>query len=68
MQTLKVLGQGGFGCVTLVAVPGLEKHAFALKAIRKAKIVKSGQEQHVLAEKEIMLAMKSPFIGRLHRY
>ena len=62
-----ILGQGGFGCVKLVSVPGLPKHAFALKSIRKAKIILSGQEQHVLAEKNIMMEMKSPFLGKLHR-
>ncbi|CAK8686339.1 unnamed protein product [Clavelina lepadiformis] len=67
LKTLKVLGQGGFGCVKLVRVPGLLKSAFALKCIRKAKIIKTGQQQHVLAERNIMLAMKSPFIGTLYR-
>uniref|UniRef100_F7A4Y2 cGMP-dependent protein kinase n=1 Tax=Ciona intestinalis TaxID=7719 RepID=F7A4Y2_CIOIN len=66
-RVIRILGQGGFGCVKLVQVPGLSNCAFALKAIRQAKIVKTGQQQHVLAEKNIMLAAKSPFIARLYR-
>lgn len=68
IQTIQILGQGGFGCVKLVSVPGLPQHAFALKAIRKARIIKTGQQQHILAEKNILLDMRSNFIGRLHRY
>uniref|UniRef100_H2ZCA4 Protein kinase domain-containing protein n=1 Tax=Ciona savignyi TaxID=51511 RepID=H2ZCA4_CIOSA len=67
LEVLRVLGQGGFGCVKLVRVPGIANCAFALKAIRKAKIVQTGQQQHVLAEKNIMLAAKSPFIAKLYR-
>ncbi|XP_078494369.1 cGMP-dependent protein kinase 1-like isoform X1 [Ciona intestinalis] len=67
LKVIRILGQGGFGCVKLVQVPGLSNCAFALKAIRQAKIVKTGQQQHVLAEKNIMLAAKSPFIARLYR-
>ena len=67
LKTIRVVGQGGFGCVKIVTIPGLPRHAFALKAIRKAKIIKTGQQQHILAEKNIMMDMRSPFIGKLHR-
>ena len=66
-QTVRILGQGGFGCVKLVTIPGLSRHAFALKSIRKAKILKTAQHQHVLAERNILMDMRSPFIGKLHR-
>jgi len=67
LQVLGVLGQGGFGCVKLVKIPKITKKAFALKSIKKAKIVKLGQQEHVIAERQIMLSLKSPFTGKLYR-
>lgn len=67
LQMLAVLGEGGFGFVKLCKVPGLNKSSFALKSIKKAQIVKQGQQEHVRAEKEIQESLKSPFCGRLYR-
>ena len=64
---LAVLGQGGFGYVKLCKVPGITKSSFALKSIKKAKIVKQGQQQHVVAERSIQMSLKSPFTGKLYK-
>lgn len=64
---LTVLGQGGFGFVKLCKVSGIDKSSFALKSIKKAKIVKQGQQQHVVAERSIQMSLKSPFTGKLYK-
>ena len=51
-----ILGQGAFGYVTLVEDPG-DKRVYALKAIRKAKLVERHQENVVLREKNVMLML-----------
>jgi len=67
LQMLTVLGQGGFGFVKLCKVSGIDKSSFALKSIKKAKIVKQGQQQHVVAERSIQMSLKSPFTGKLYK-
>ena len=47
-----VLGEGGFGQVSLVNCAKLEK-VFALKAIAKAHIIETGQEEFLLNEKKV---------------
>ena len=68
MKVVHVLGQGGFGCVKLVKYPRLPKQSFALKSIRKARVIQTGQQEHVVAEKDIMAAMDSPFVAKFYRY
>jgi len=67
LQMLSVLGQGGFGFVKLCKVPGINKSSFALKAIKKAQVIKQGQQQHVTAERNIQISLKSAFCGRLYK-
>jgi len=58
------LGRGSFGHVTLV------KHrstnvAYALKAVCKAQIVETSQEEHIMNEKKIMATVHHPFYVNL---
>jgi len=65
LETLGLLGCGGFGVVELV------KHrdsgeTYALKGLSKGYVVKSDMQDSVMNEKNIMLMCNSPFIIRLH--
>jgi len=64
LKTLGVLGKGAFGLVTLVEDPET-KTKFALKAIRKHDIVDHNQGEHIVNEKNIMLALHTPFCVKL---
>ena len=59
---VKPLGAGGFGMVKLVQVEGVSDRAFALKCIQKARVVQYGQQRHIMDEKNILMAIDSPFI------
>ena len=61
ITALHILGQGAFGQVILVAhkVTG---RTFALKCMLIETIEKRSQQQLVLAEKEMMLGLKNPYI------
>jgi len=66
---LKLLGQGGYGQVFLVK----KKHApnegkvFAMKVLRKAKIVSSEKDTaHTKSERNILGKINHPFIVNLH--
>lgn len=67
LQVVKPLGAGGFGMVKLVQVEGVSDRAFALKCIQKARVVQYGQQRHIMDEKNILMAIDSPFILGLHR-
>jgi len=65
LDTLGLLGCGGFGVVELV------KHrdsgeTYALKGLSKGYVVQSEMQESVMNEKNIMLMCNSPFIIRLH--
>jgi len=64
-QIIKVIGRGLFGKVMLV------KHIksselYAIKSIRKKLLMQSGRPQSVVAERNIMMLIKHPFIIQLH--
>ncbi|XP_030638627.1 cGMP-dependent protein kinase 2 [Chanos chanos] len=59
------LGVGGFGRVELVTTLHHGKY-YAMKKVSKKHIVSKRQEQHVLFEKRILLAIQCDFIVRLH--
>jgi cGMP-dependent protein kinase 1 len=48
------LGVGGFGRVELVQIQHDSSRSFALKQMKKAQIVETRQQQHIMSEKEIM--------------
>ncbi|CAE7203285.1 egl-4 [Symbiodinium sp. CCMP2592] len=64
LKTLGILGCGGFGFVELVE-HALSGETFALKAISKGYIVKSGMKNSVLQEKAVHMQCDSLFIVRL---
>ena len=60
-----VLGEGGFGRVTLVQHKP-SKQFFALKAMLKERIVKTKMQKNIVAEKDLMrLCAGHPFIIQL---
>ena len=63
LEVRHVIGLGTFARVMLVRDP--VEGWYALKAMRKAKVIASKQEEHVLAEKEILENVSHPFVNRL---
>ena len=63
LSVLGTLGKGSFGFVQLVK--DREGRTYALKGISKVQIIQTGQIEHVLSEKHVMNALKSPFLVRL---
>lgn len=66
LEVLRALGEGGFGMVKLVKVPGIQNKSYALKCIIKARVVQYGQQRHILDEKNILAQISSEFILSLH--
>jgi len=65
LTTLGLLGNGGFGSVTLVE-HAVTKNTYALKMLSKGFVAQSGMQNSVIMEKDIQLMCDSPFIVRLH--
>jgi len=61
---LGVLGKGAFGLVTLVKDPN-KSETYALKAIKKQKVMETGMIEYILGEKEIMQCMSCQFLVNL---
>ena len=57
----RILGVGTFGRVKLVVHTPTET-TYALKCMRKAQVVATKQQSHVLNEKNILAMMEHPFI------
>jgi cGMP-dependent protein kinase len=64
LNRLGLLGCGGFGAVHLVEHTKDNK-TYALKALSKGYVVKTGMQSSVIAEKEVQLMCDSPFIVKL---
>nr|ABI97017.1 foraging [Diabrotica virgifera virgifera] len=64
---LTTLGVGGFGRVELVQIRGRSNKSYALKQMKKAQIVETRQQQHIMSEKEIMGEANCDFIVKLLR-
>mmetsp|Transcript_163979 Transcript_163979/g.521323 ORF Transcript_163979/g.521323 Transcript_163979/m.521323 type:complete len:347 (+) Transcript_163979:1358-2398(+) len=65
LKRLGLLGCGGFGAVELVEhIASTE--TYALKALSKGYVVKSGMQKSVMAEKDVQIICDSPFIVKLH--
>eukprot|EP00928_Gymnodinium_smaydae_P093855 TRINITY_DN781_c0_g1_i4.p1 TRINITY_DN781_c0_g1~~TRINITY_DN781_c0_g1_i4.p1 ORF type:complete len:782 (+),score=190.77 TRINITY_DN781_c0_g1_i4:47-2347(+) len=65
LKRLGLLGCGGFGAVELV------EHVktgdtYALKALSKGYVLKSGMQQSVMSEKNVQLMADSPFVVKLY--
>jgi len=61
LELRRILGVGTFGRVKLV-VHKPTGEAYALKCMRKAQVVATKQQSHVLNEKKILAMMEHPFI------
>ena len=64
-QTVKVLGTGAFGKVSLVYNEELKRY-FAMKALKKDYIKKYEQTRHTKEERKILETIDYPFISKLY--
>merc|ERR1712110_1224293 len=68
LRIIATLGVGGFGRVELVMIAGdTKQRSFALKQMKKAQIVETRQQQHIMSEKEIMEESDCHFIVKLYK-
>lgn len=65
LKKLGLLGCGGFGAVELVEETK-SGDVYALKALSKGFVVKSGMQSSVMSEKNVQLMCDSPFIVKLY--
>ncbi|CAI9114796.1 OLC1v1015598C1 [Oldenlandia corymbosa var. corymbosa] len=63
-EVLKMVGQGAFGKVYQVRKIG-SSEIFAMKVMRKDKIVEKNQAEYIIAEREILTKVDHPFIVQL---
>uniref|UniRef100_A0A914WFZ1 cGMP-dependent protein kinase n=1 Tax=Plectus sambesii TaxID=2011161 RepID=A0A914WFZ1_9BILA len=66
IKRLATLGVGGFGRVELVCINGDKSRTFALKALKKKHIVDTRQQEHIFAERNIMMETRTDWIVRLY--
>ncbi|XP_033185956.1 cGMP-dependent protein kinase for isoform X3 [Bombus vancouverensis nearcticus] len=67
LRPLATLGVGGFGRVELVQIVGDSSRSFALKQMKKAQIVETRQQQHIMSEKRIMGEADCDFVVKLFK-
>ncbi|XP_017891339.1 cGMP-dependent protein kinase, isozyme 2 forms cD4/T1/T3A/T3B-like isoform X1 [Ceratina calcarata] len=67
LRPLATLGVGGFGRVELVQIAGDGSRSFALKQMKKAQIVETRQQQHIMSEKRIMGEADCDFVVKLFK-
>ncbi|XP_076317898.1 cGMP-dependent protein kinase 1-like isoform X1 [Tachypleus tridentatus] len=67
LKVIATIGVGGFGRVELVKVNDDTSKTYALKVMKKAQIVETRQQQHILSEKIIMEEANCDFIVKLYR-
>lgn len=67
LRVIATLGVGGFGRVELVQLNNDQSRSFGLKQMKKAQIVETRQQQHILSEKEIMGEANCDFIVKLYK-
>ncbi|CAD5219540.1 unnamed protein product [Bursaphelenchus okinawaensis] len=66
LKRIATLGVGGFGRVELVCIGGDKSRTFALKALKKKHIVDTRQQEHIFAERNIMMETRNDWIVRLY--
>jgi len=64
-RILSVIGKGFYGKVMLVQKID-NGELYAIKSIRKARLLESGMSDSIVAERNIMMKMQHPFIVTLH--
>ena len=62
---ISVIGRGFLGKVMLVEHKET-KELYAIKSVHKKKLIESGRPQTIIAERNIMMLVKNPFIIQLH--
>jgi len=67
LEIIGTLGNGSFGHVQLVKNKLNQDQTFALKAVSKAQIVETGQQGHIMSEKNVMAQLNHPFLIRLYQ-
>ncbi|XP_046826563.1 cGMP-dependent protein kinase, isozyme 2 forms cD5/T2 isoform X2 [Vespa crabro] len=67
LRRIATLGVGGFGRVELVQIGDDSSQAFSLKQMKKAQIVETRQQQHIMSEKRIMNETNCDFIVKLYK-
>jgi len=65
LRKIGLLGCGGFGCVELWEHKTTGE-SFALKGLSKGYVVRTGMQESVMNEKNILLMTNSPFIIKLY--
>lgn len=65
LTKMGLLGCGGFGAVEMVEQKGTGE-TYALKALSKGYVVKSGMQSSVMSEKNVQLMCDSPFVVKLY--
>ncbi|KAG0136877.1 kinase-like domain-containing protein [Tuber indicum] len=55
-NVLKIIGKGSFGCVKLARMENRKCGVFAVKIIQKGVQLKNGQEAHLRAERDLLVA------------
>lgn len=64
LQIIGLLGRGGYGLVKLVKDPSSGK-TYALKEVRKDRVLETHQAKHINDERKLMMLMDSAFLVRL---
>ncbi|PAV87173.1 hypothetical protein WR25_02385 isoform F [Diploscapter pachys] len=67
LKRIATLGVGGFGRVELICINGDKSRTFALKALKKKHIVDTRQQEHIFAERNIMMETSTEWIVRLYK-
>ncbi|CAI5448111.1 unnamed protein product [Caenorhabditis angaria] len=67
IKRLATLGVGGFGRVELVCVNADKSKTYALKALKKKHIVDTRQQEHIFAERNIMMETSTDWIVKLYK-
>ena len=63
-ETISVIGKGSYGKVTLVKKKDTGM-LYALKALKKAEIIRRNQVEHTMTERRILENVRHPFIIKM---
>jgi len=66
LKRIGLLGCGGFGAVELVEHTASKDDTYALKALSKGYVVKTGMQKGIMSEKDVQLLCNSPFVVMLY--
>ena len=62
-ELICMLGKGAYGKVFLAKLPNVATERFAIKVIRKDKLIRDNTLESVALEKEILFKADHPFLG-----